>query len=41
MSQGNKKIKTRKVPAMKKEFLIRTGNLIQPAFFKEIPATNY
>ena len=41
MSPGNKKIKARKVPATKKEFLIRTGSLIQPALFKEIPGTNY
>ena len=41
MSQGNKKIKTKKIPATNKELLIRTGSLIQPALFKEIPATNY
>ena len=41
MSQGNKKIKARKIPATNKELLIRTGSLIQPALFKEIPATNY
>ena len=33
MSQGNKKIKTRKVPATKKGFLIRAGSLIQPVLF--------
>ena len=33
MSQGNKKIKARKVPATKKGFLIRTGSLIQPVLF--------
>ena len=41
MSQGNKKIKARKVPATREEFFIPTGSLIQPALFKEIPATNY
>ena len=41
MSPGNKKIKARKIPAMKKEFLVYTGTLIQPALFKEITATNY
>ena len=41
MSQGNKKIKTRKIPATNKELLIRTGSLIQPAHFKKIPATSY
>ena len=41
MSQGNKKIKARKVPGTKKEFLIRTSSLIQPALFKEILATSY
>ena len=41
MSKGNKNIKARKIPATNKEFLIRTGSLIQPALFKEIPAINY
>ena len=41
MSQGNKKIKARKVLATKKEFLIRTSSLIQSALFKEILATSY
>ena len=31
MSQGNKKIKTRKIPVTNKELLNRTGSLIQPA----------
>ena len=33
MSQGNKKIKARKVPATKTGFLIRTGSLIQLVLF--------
>ena len=35
MSQGNKKIKARKVPATKEEFFIPTSSLIQPAPFKK------
>ena len=35
MSQGNKKIKARKVPATKEEFFITTSSLIQPAPFKK------
>ena len=38
MSQGNKKITTRKIPAMNNKILVRTGSL---RFSQKIPATNY
>ena len=41
MSQDNKKIKARKLPATKTGFLIRTGSLIQPVLFLRNTATNY
>ena len=37
MSQGNKKITTRKIPAMNK-ILVCTGSLTQPVVFQELPA---
>ena len=41
MSQGNKKVQSRKILVTNKEFLVCTHSLIQPTIFKEIPATNY
>ena len=41
MSQGNKKITTRKIPATNNKILVCTGKLMQPALFSLIPATNY
>ena len=38
MSQGNKKITTRKIPATNNKVLVRTGSF---HFSQEIPATNY
>ena len=38
MSQGNKKITTRKIPATNNKVLVHTGSL---CFSQEIPATNY
>ena len=38
MSQGNKKITTRKTPAINNKILVRTGSL---HFSQKIPATNY
>ena len=38
MSQGNKKITTRKTPAINNKILVRTGSL---RFSQKIPATNY
>ena len=38
MSQGNKKITTRKIPAANNKVLVRTGSF---HFSQEIPATDY
>ena len=38
LSQGNKKITARKIPATNNKVLVRTGSF---ALFQEIPATNY
>ena len=40
MSQGNKKI-TRKVVVVNNKIWVCSSSLMQPVFFKEIPATNY
>ena len=42
MSQGNRKVKIRKMLARNNKVLVcNSGSLIQPALFQEIPATNY
>ena len=41
ISQGNKKIATRKIPATSKKIFIHSSGLIQLLLFKEILRTNY
>ena len=41
ISQGNKKIATRKIPATSKKIFIHSSGLIQLLLFKEILSTNY
>ena len=41
ISQGNKKIATRKIPATSKNIFIHSSGLIQLLLFKEILRTNY